>query len=222
MKPWVLRRYTSLTAALHIFRMKRITLLDPATWDDRNDAYFLTQYGIRRGGKRVLALCFCQGTQKYHHWRVYANGMDGVCIEFDGNWLLQTLDQLEDVKHGPVEYAMLPQMATDPPHVDELPFLKRRGYEHEGEYRVIHVPADQSKETRDCQIPLGCIRRVILSPWVPRGVKPSIVNVMRSISDCDRLRVHSSFLVNSEAWKAVARRARRAEERLLADRPPWI
>ena len=221
-KPWVLRRYTSLAAAIHILEKKRITLLDPATWDDRNDAYFLTQYGIRRGGKRVLALCFCEGNQRYHHWRVYANGMDGVCIEFEGKWLLSALDHLEDVHDGPVKYRTLPQMMADPPAVDELPFLKRSGYRDEQEYRLIHVPAEQSAEIRDCEIPLECIRRVILSPWVPRGVKPSIVNVLRSIADCKELRVESSFLVDSEAWQAVARTARKVEENLLADRPPWI
>ena len=219
---WLLRRYTGLTAAIHILSTRKITLLDPGTWDDRNDAYFLTQYGVRRGGKRVLALCFCQGQQQYHHWRVYANGMDGVCVEFDRDLLLGALDQLEDIQHGPVVYRPFSEVVTDRLGVDELPFLKRIGYKDEKEYRVIHVPADQFRETRDCEIPLKCVRRVICSPWMPNEVMSSLTNALQSIPDCRGLPVRKSTLVNSEAWKNIARRAGRTEDKLLADRPSWI
>jgi hypothetical protein len=33
------RRYTNLAAVVHLLHAKAITLLNPATWDDRNDAY---------------------------------------------------------------------------------------------------------------------------------------------------------------------------------------
>ena len=39
-----LRRYTNLASALHILQNRCLTLLSPETWDDRNDAYFMSEY----------------------------------------------------------------------------------------------------------------------------------------------------------------------------------
>jgi len=36
-----LRRYTNIPALLYLLRERKITLLDPASWDDKNDFYFL-------------------------------------------------------------------------------------------------------------------------------------------------------------------------------------
>src|SRR6516164_3658196 len=40
------------------FRTKTITLSNPATWDDRNDAYFMAEYKRKVDAKTILALCF--------------------------------------------------------------------------------------------------------------------------------------------------------------------
>ncbi len=52
-----LRRYTDLPALLHLLKHRKITLLDPSTWDDTNDSYYLLKYKERKGLKTVLALC---------------------------------------------------------------------------------------------------------------------------------------------------------------------
>jgi hypothetical protein len=41
------------------------------------------------GLKTVLALCFTQATEHYHHWHVFAGGSSGVCIGFDRDALLK-------------------------------------------------------------------------------------------------------------------------------------
>ena len=53
-----LRRYTNLPALLYLLRERKITLLDPASWDDKNDSYFLSLYHQKKQLKSVLALCF--------------------------------------------------------------------------------------------------------------------------------------------------------------------
>jgi hypothetical protein len=40
----ILKRYTTLSSALDVLENKRLTLLDPAKWDDRNDTYFIELY----------------------------------------------------------------------------------------------------------------------------------------------------------------------------------
>src|SRR5215471_8920008 len=59
---------------------KRITLLDPETWDDKNDSHFLRLYRETNQLQSVLALCFSQHGETYHHWRVFASGASGICI----------------------------------------------------------------------------------------------------------------------------------------------
>ncbi len=39
-----LRRYTDLPALIHLLRTASITFLDPSSWDDKNDAYFMNLY----------------------------------------------------------------------------------------------------------------------------------------------------------------------------------
>ena len=55
-----LRRYTDLTALMYLLHKRKITLLDPASWDDKNDSHYLAQYKEKRKLKSVLALCLMQ------------------------------------------------------------------------------------------------------------------------------------------------------------------
>jgi hypothetical protein len=43
---------------MHMLARRELTLLDPSSWDDRNDSLFLEQYREKRGLQSVLALCF--------------------------------------------------------------------------------------------------------------------------------------------------------------------
>jgi hypothetical protein len=67
-----LHRFTNLAAAIHMLRARKITLLDPNTWDDKNDAYFMAEYKRQKGLATLLALCFADCDETYHHWRVFA------------------------------------------------------------------------------------------------------------------------------------------------------
>src|SRR6185437_17104819 len=86
-----LRRYTQLPALLYMLSEKKLTLLDPNSWDDKNDSYFLEQYKLKRKLKTVLALCFSMAQETYHHWSVFADGSAGVCIQFKRYGLLNAI-----------------------------------------------------------------------------------------------------------------------------------
>ena len=53
-----LNRYTSLPVLLDALVHKRLTLLSPTSWEDRNDAYYIERYKETKKLKTVLALCF--------------------------------------------------------------------------------------------------------------------------------------------------------------------
>ena len=78
--PEILNRYTSLPIALDVLSQKRITLLSPETWEDRNDAYYLERYRVKKELCCVLAICFSIRPETFHHWRVFSSGSAGVCI----------------------------------------------------------------------------------------------------------------------------------------------
>lgn len=81
-RPAYLRRYTDLPSLLHILGTKKLTLLDPKTWDDKNDQYFMSLYKDVSGLRSLLALCFSESPEKYHHWRVFSHGPSGVSKSF--------------------------------------------------------------------------------------------------------------------------------------------
>jgi hypothetical protein len=136
-----LRRYTNLAASIHLLSNKKITLLDPSTWTDMNDAYFIAEYRRLKNVQSVLALCFAECAETYHHWRVFSSGVDGVCIEFDLAKLSRGFSGDGRVKAGYVNYKTITELRDmkDNFDIDELPFLKRFAYRDEREYRLVFI-----------------------------------------------------------------------------------
>jgi len=83
-----LKRFTDIPALIYLLKQRAITILDPISWDDTNDSYYLTVYKEKKSLKTLLALCFTETSETYHHWRVFAGGSSGVCITFKREELL--------------------------------------------------------------------------------------------------------------------------------------
>jgi hypothetical protein len=69
-----LRRYTDLTALIYFLRKRKLTLLDPSSWDDSKDSYYLTLCKEKQKLRSVLALCFTETDERYHCWRIFVPG----------------------------------------------------------------------------------------------------------------------------------------------------
>ena len=134
MRKQYLRRYTDIPTLISLLCKRKITLLDPASWDDKNDSRFLALYKQKKKLRSVLALCFIQANERYHHWRVFANGAAGACIRFDRPKLLKVVEKQKGVQKGPVTYLTRAKTRDKPPEVGELPFLKRYGFKDENEF----------------------------------------------------------------------------------------
>ncbi|HRN87406.1 DUF2971 domain-containing protein [Hyphomicrobium sp.] len=196
-----LRRYTSLVAAIQILRQRRLTLLNPELWDDRNDIYSIRKYMEAVQARSILALCFAQQFETYHHWRVFSQGMDGVCLEFDRERLLAAFEGNPQIRYGSVEYYELRKLREAPLTVEELPFIKRFPYQDEKEFRIVYVDTEQLLSFKDFEIDLGAIRRINLSPWMPGALSDSVKETIRSIPGCENIRLNRSTLVENEQWK---------------------
>ena len=204
MKQNRLTRYTNLPVLLDILCNKELTLLNPISWDDRNDSYYLEVYKQRKKLKTLLALCFTTKGETYHHWRVFSHGSSGVCIRFKKDRLLKYFNRVRGIESDYVLYRWIHELTSNPPDVDELPFLKRKAYKDEGEFRVIYE--NKSKEMESKSIPFGleCIQGIILSPWLPDTVKGTVKKIIKDIPDCSKLKVSKTTLVENEIWKKIS------------------
>lgn len=205
--PALLRRYTDLPALLHILTTRRLTLLDPTFWDDKNDAHFMAVYKARKKLKSLLALCFSEASETYHHWRVFSGSPAGVCIVFDKNRLLEDIAQVPEISVGSMNYLTMTEARRKSFQIDELPFVKRYAYKPEREFRALYASPSVETSSLDLPILLSSISRISLSPWMHASLSKSSARAIRAIDGCEKLRVSRSTLISNEQWKKLANSA---------------
>lgn len=197
-----IRRYTTISATLDVLRRRALPLLDPQSWDDRNDRYFMARYKDAKGLQGLYALCAAQCSETYHHWRVFTGAADGACIELRREPLEAALASSPDIRFGDVQYLVLSDVeALKPADLDRLPFVKRHGFAAEEEYRIILESNDPQAAARSIELPLSLIGRVYLNPWLPKPIAESIIATIREIPGCAKLSVQRSHLIDSARWK---------------------
>jgi hypothetical protein len=197
----VLRRYTDIPSLIYLLSERKITLLDPRAWDDRNDSRYLAIYREKRGLASVLALCFTQSDETYHHWRVFADGPAGVCVRFERSQLLSAINGHVVVRAQTVKYRKLSEMDDANPRVSDLPFLKRFAFGHEKEFRVIYESKTKTCSSLDVPIPLSCIERITLSPWVHNQLSKHLKSTLKAIKGCAGLEIVRSTLIGNQQWQ---------------------
>jgi len=199
----ILRRYTDLPALLYLLKESRITLLDPRSWDDQNDTHYLRIYKRKKGLKSVLALCFTEAGETYHHWRVFANGPSGVRIDFKREELLSATGKVRGLRAASVHYPTLKGHRKATVNTEDLPFLKRYGFQDEAEFRLIYESAKTKVTSKDIPIPLSCIDRITLSPWLNQALVPQVKSVIGSVRSRPHVKVSHSTLIGNDEWKKL-------------------
>ena len=163
-----LRRYTELPFLIHFLKTKQLTLLDPDSWDDTNDSFLVEEYRKRKKLKSVLALCFAEAPETYHHWRVFSGDIAGVCIVFHKGKLRAWTKNNPGLKFGKIDYITLQSFDEKNLNVDNLPFIKRYPFIDEKEYRILYEDSDTSYTVKDFDIDLTVIKKIIIGPWLPK------------------------------------------------------
>jgi hypothetical protein len=207
-KPY-LRRYTDISALISLLCKREITLLDPSSWDDKNDSGLLAIYQQKKGLQSVLALCFTQADERHHHWGSTKGTSTGVSIKFDTSLLLKSVKKHVVLRCQPVTYLTMGDMGKRKKtlDIDDLPFLKRSSYKDENEFRIIYDSRTEKLKSLTIPIPLECITRITLSPWLPLALRPSLTQVLRSIEGCAKLNIYRSTLVQNETFLECGRSA---------------
>jgi hypothetical protein len=198
-----LNRFTSLPIALDVLSQKRITLLNPETWEDRSDAYCLERYREEMKFRSVLAICFSLKRETFHHWRVFSSGACGVCIEFNKTKLLQSVTNQRGFRSANVTYHLISNLQENPPELETWPFLKRKPFEDEREFRIIYESKTENLQVKHLSIDIASIRKVTLSPWLPKAVAESVMKLIKRIDGCTALNVNRSSLIDNAAWREI-------------------
>ena len=199
--PDELYRYTTLPVLLDILARKSITLISPTSWEDRNDAHYLERYKATKKLKTLLAVCFTTRNETFHHWRIFSSGSSGVCIDFDANLLLPAFVAIRGIMAGPVVYKYIVQLQRRKPRIDQWPFLKRKPFDDEREFRILYKSEKEELDSLRVPFDLAAIRKIHLSPWLPRSISESIIQIAKSIDGCKGLKIQRSSLLETRTWR---------------------
>jgi len=199
-----LRRYTELPFVIDFLQTKELVLLNPSTWNDKNDTYFIEQYAKTKSVTSTAALCLTECNETYHHWSVFSNGTSGVCIIFNKEKLIDALKDVSNLRAESVEYKTIKNLEKNPPNINDLPFLKRIAFKDESEFRLFWECDKTNENTFKVKIPISAIEKIVLSPWLPRTVAKNVKNALRLIPECNSIVVTQSLLIEHEKWKQLA------------------
>lgn len=201
------RRYTDLPSLVGMLTYGKLTLLEPSTWDDKNDSYFLEQYRLKRNLKSVLALCFTQASETYHHWKIFSPGPAGVCILFKEQELKAAVAKTPGLRMRSVDYLTLKQIRDKKLARSKLPFVKRSPFKPENEMRLLWESTTEQRVSFDVPFDPSAIARITLSPWLHPSLVDPIKSLLKSLPECRRYKLYRSTLIGNTEWKRRGREA---------------
>ncbi len=203
----ILRRYTNIPSLIHLLKSQTLTLLNPTAWDDKNDKQYMRIYKDKKNLASLLALCFTEAAETYHHWKVFAPGSSGVCVYFDKTQLLQQLDNITGIQHRQLKYEKLDKLKNSTLSIKELPFLKRFAFRDEKEYRIIYENSVKKYKFKHFKIQTSCIEQVTLSPWLPKPLIDSLKDTIKSFETSPSFRVFQTTLNENSIWQEAGKNA---------------
>ena len=198
----ILNRYTTLPVLLDVLKKRKLTLLDPRLWEDRNDAELMLEFKRRMKVKNLFVLCFASGDETVHHWKSFSAGSSGCVIEFDAPGLFKAFDQVPGLQRGRVKYVKLPELEGANKKVialDAIPFTKRWPYRCEEEYRVL-VTTDEDLAYYEVPIGIDTIRRITISQQMPESVFQTIKEHLKDLNQNPEGKVNRSTLFENKRW----------------------
>jgi hypothetical protein len=192
-EPVWLKHYTSIYRVLQILENRCLFLGDTEKWEDKNDAVIMAKFRALKKADHVLAICFNAGEETIHHWRFF--GQDLACrIDFDREFLPKKLNR-RNFLQGAMQYLTiqdLRKIKTIP--IDDLPFLKRKPYEIEQEFRIVYAGPEEDKTIK---IKLEDIRRITITDKMP---EPLFAHFKKFIHDQYGLKVYRTTITENRDW----------------------
>jgi hypothetical protein len=200
----LLKRYTHLPALLSLLQSRQLVLLSPSSWEDKNDRVFMTEFARAQGFNTLLALCFSQAAETFHHWKIFAPGASGVCIEFHKELLLGSLPKL-GFKQRRITYKKPTSLLAGYATKSQLAFIKGWAYRDEKEFRIVYSAEPEEPEPKSIPISLSTIRSIVVNPWLPAPLYEATRTAINCIQGCENIPVMQSKVIDNEHWQAYAK-----------------
>lgn len=222
-KKQYLYHYLSLNHLISILKNRQLCFCNPEYWDDKNDACF-AKLAMPKG-KAIGVICFTKTRETCTHWKAFASKGIGVKISFLQNELLDSLkkniEKDEKILDSSIVYkARKNILKTNDTEIDKsfMPlFLKKSAYNNEKEYRVAcivnaRVCEDFGKVIRRIEMPLSCISRITISPYVQKSVACDIIKLLKAYiesvkvdSESLNIEVKHSTMMYDQKWQMAGR-----------------
>lgn len=194
-----LNRFTTLPVALDLLHRQKLVLLDPVSWDDKNDTEIILEYKRKAKIKSLFALCFTHNSETIHHWKTFANGPSGCCIEFSARKLTEIFKKVKGLRHGLVNYHSIQEAGRLPFKLSEIPFIKRKPYQFEREYRVIWE-GNSEAAYQEIDLPLTVINRITFSQQMPEPVFESVKELLVTNYAALKNKISHSTIYLNKNW----------------------
>ena len=142
------------------------------------------------------------GDKQIHLWFAYAKKEYGGCIRFKTPVLLAAIKRIPGLLYGPMRYTSREEINAKelralPP--EELPFIKRRPYEAEQEYRILWTGGPD--ETPPAIPVTGLVDRVTLAPAMTESFSHALKEMLETrYAEKYGLQIQRSRLLNSPGW----------------------
>lgn len=205
-----LNRFTTLPVLIDLLRRKKLVLLSPEKWEDRNDAEIMLEYKERRKLKHLYAICFSENEETIHHWTAFSSGSSGCCIEFYRDFLLKSVEDIDGIRTGSVKYKKIKDVKSDEMKITNMPFIKRWPYRCEEEFRIIFESRNESAASDglfDIDISLRTIRKITISQRMPEQVYQTIKEYLRQEFKNPEQRINRSTLYENKIWISKFKKA---------------
>lgn|SRR5512146_2812519 len=201
-----LNRYTTLPVLLDMLKRKKLVLLDSASWEDKNDSEIMRVYKKRKKLRALCALCFSHGDETIHHWKTFADGISGCCIEFDFKKLVAQLKTIDGIRFGPVVYRKIKDLKDEAISVDSIPFTKRWPYRCEEEFRILWE-SDAKAPYYEIDFDLKLIKKITISQRMPAQVYSTIRDYLKGAFRNPDQRINRSTIYENRIWIEKFRKA---------------
>lgn len=200
-----LNHYTTLPVLLNMLRCPQLFLGDPNRWEDKNDREFMDVYKQQKKLKSLFALCFSSTSETVYHWKAFASGIGGCCIEFDRVELEKQLKLCKGIQYKFVTYKTIKDVTTNGINEEDIPFTKRVPYNCENEYRIIWE-GDTVDTVHKIKLDLKAIKKITISGEMPKEIYTMVEAYLKELclKDNPSLTINQSTLYENHEWiKAV-------------------
>ncbi len=184
---------------LDMLKRKKLVFLDPASWEDKNDSEILLEYKKKRKLQSLFVFCCSLGDETIHHWKTFADGISGCCIEFASKEFVALLKTFDGVRFGPVAYRKIHDLRGRALAVKSIPFTKRWPYRCEEEFRIIW----ESRTNAPCyeiDFDLRMIKKITISQQMPDQVYSTIREYLKSAFKNPDQRINRSTIYQNRIW----------------------